>query len=80
MICGGEPSGPDGLSGVDGLLMRSSISARLGLLTSELGRRRYIIYLVNIHTIILQRCVLWFQYLLFQFITWSMGYGTSRSG
>lgn len=42
MMLGGLPDGPDGLKGVDGWFILSSNSARLGLRTSELARRRYI--------------------------------------
>lgn len=46
-MLGGEPFGPDGFKGVDGLLIISSISAKLGLRTSALGRRRYIIKFIK---------------------------------
>lgn len=40
-MLGGLPCGPVGLNGVEGWLIRSSKSTRLGLRMSELVRRRY---------------------------------------
>lgn len=41
MMLGGLPRGPEGRKGVEGWLILSSSSARLGLRMSELVRRRY---------------------------------------